>query len=191
MTGTGTFPAVVKLGILIASARSNRVGTHVASWVTEHVDPSFDIDLIDLGAVALPNFDEEFSPKQGEPYAHAHTLAWSERVSGLDAIVVVTPEYNGSIPGALKTAVDYLHREWAELPVAVVSYGWREGAGAILEAERLLRFVGADVLGSVGLQFQADLGLEGALSVRPEKVEELEALLARVRESVLVTAQTA
>lgn len=178
----------MKLGILIASARPNRVGSHVAQWVTEHVDPAWDLDLIDLGAVSLPNFDEAFSPKQGEPYAHDHTLTWSDRVSALDALVIVTPEYNGSIPGSLKTAVDYLHREWAELPVAVVGYGWGAGSGAIAEAERLLRFVGADVRGSVGLAFRQDLDVSGDLTVRPEQTAALGALL-RSLESVAVAAR--
>lgn len=160
---------VKKLGLIIASARPNRVGEHVARWVAQHVDPvEWTVDMIDLGQVALPAFDEQFSPKQPEPYALEHSIAWSARIEALDALVVVTPEYNGSIPGALKTAVDFLHREWQGLPVLVVGYGWGAGTGAIAESERLFGVVGADVVGSVGMAFRQDLDAAGVINAREE-----------------------
>lgn len=173
-----------KLGIIIASARPNRVGEHVARWVQEHVDASaWSVDLIDMGVLALPAFDERFSPKQGEPYALEHSIAWSRRIEALDALVVVTPEYNGSIPGSLKTAVDFLHREWQQLPVLVVGYGWGAGAGAIAESERLMRFVGADVVATVGLAFGQDLDPAGAIGAREETDRALEKGLAALERS--------
>lgn len=166
---------VKRIGILIASARPQRVGEHVARWIEQHVDTAaWTVDLIDLGRIALPAFDEQFSPKQGEPYAREHSLAWSARIEALDALVVVTPEYNGSIPGSLKTAVDFLHREWQHLPVLVVGYGWGAGAGAIAESERLFGFVGADVVGSVGLAFRADLQADGTIDAREQILRALD-----------------
>ena len=38
-----------------------------------------------------------------------------------DAVVVVSPEYNGSMPGALKNALDYIHGEWYRKPVGIVT----------------------------------------------------------------------
>src|SRR5690625_7390047 len=59
------------LGILIASARPNRVGSATSRWVHETLAAQFpermDIDLIDLRDVALPDYDETTSPKQGKP----------------------------------------------------------------------------------------------------------------------------
>jgi NAD(P)H-dependent FMN reductase len=45
-------------------------------------------------------------------YEHAHTRAWSARIAELDGFVFVTPEYNRSIPSALKNAIDFLYSEW-------------------------------------------------------------------------------
>lgn len=56
---------MTKLGILLSSARPNRVGEKVAQWVSASADGRFEIDLIDLREVALPSFDEPSSPKSG------------------------------------------------------------------------------------------------------------------------------
>ncbi len=80
------------------------------------------VDVVDLGALALPFLDELEHPSTGV-YAHEHTRAWSRRVADADAFVVVTPEYNYGMPAVLKNALDYLYEEWAWKPVAFVSYG--------------------------------------------------------------------
>lgn len=163
-----------KLGIIVSSARPNRVGAHVSRWIAEAAARSWEIDLINLGEVALPYFDEPASPKQGKPYTTPHSRSWSERVRSLDAVVFVTPEYNGSYPGSLKNAVDYLYSEWADLPVAVVGYGWGGGSGAIADVERLMRRLQADLVGSVALTFRQDLDTEGNLFVGPERAAALQ-----------------
>ena len=56
---------MTKLGILLSSARPNRVGEKVAQWVSASADGRFEIDLIDLREVALPSFDEPSSAVPG------------------------------------------------------------------------------------------------------------------------------
>lgn len=173
------------IGLLIASVRPNRVGEHVAQWVRDALrakDPQGDvqIDLIDLREVDLPYFDGLTSPKADGTKTTEHARAWGERITGLDALIIVTPEYNGSYPGALKNAVDYLYDEWSALPILAVSYGWGAGAGALELLERLMTRVGADVMGTVRLAFPTDLSLEGDIHPGEEPVSQLDAGLETV-----------
>lgn len=164
------------LGIILASARPNRVGEHVARWVRDAAPETLDIDLIDLREVALPAFDEPASPKSGAEKTTAHGRSWAERIDALDAAVIITPQYNGSYPGALKNAIDFLYAEWSELPVILVGYGWGEAGEVLPLLETLMGRVGADVLGSIGLGFREDLSVEGDLFVAEAKTQQLEEL---------------
>ncbi|MFC7458098.1 NADPH-dependent FMN reductase [Brachybacterium sp. GCM10030267] len=175
---------MTKLGIIIASARPNRVGEHVAQWVAETVGDRFDVDLIDLREVALPAFDEPVAPRAGGDKTTAHGRSWAQRIAALDATVILTPQYNGSYPGALKNAIDFLYAEWNDLPTLLIGYGWRDANEVLPVLEALMTRVGADVVDTIGLGFGEDLSAEGELSVREEKVAQLheaaEALAAEV-----------
>lgn len=173
------------LGILIYSARPNRVGDNVAQWVRDNVPAGADVDLIDLREVALPDFDETTSPKQGLPKETAHGISWAERIAALDALVILTPQYNGSYPGSLKTAIDWLYTEWVDLPVVLVCYGWGDAGEVLPLLETLMGRVGADVVGSVGLGFREYLSVEGELFVTEEKATALETALAALEAKVL------
>ncbi|MFC0674200.1 NADPH-dependent FMN reductase [Brachybacterium hainanense] len=165
------------LGILVASNRPQSIGARVAGWVEEAAG-AFDVDRIDLGSLALPAFDEPYSPKAGREPEHEHTRAWARRVTALDAAVIVTPQYNGSYPGVLKNAVDFLYAPWNALPVLVVGYGWGRGGEVIGHLTTLLERVEADHVGSVGLGFREDLSPEGELFVRPDTARALSSGLA-------------
>ena len=176
---------MTKLGIILSSARPNRVGEHVSRWVRDHVPADVEIDLIDLRDVALPAFDGETSPKQGLPKTSAHSVSWSERIAALDALVILTPQYNGSYPGNLKTAIDFLYEEWNELPTVLVGYGWSSAGEVLPLLETLMTRLGADVVGSVGLGFREDLSVEGELFVADEKASALRELLSTLSERSL------
>jgi multimeric flavodoxin WrbA len=45
-------------------------------------------------------------------YKHEHTKAWARTISGFDGFIFVTAEYNHSVPGVLKNALDFLYAEW-------------------------------------------------------------------------------
>lgn len=166
---------MTKLGILVSSARPNRVSDSVAQWVRESVPADVEIDLIDLAAEVLPAFDEPHAPKSGARPTTAHGQAWAERIGALDAIVIVTPQYNGSYTGALKNAVDWLYTEWTELPTVIVGYGWMDGAEVLGHLGALMRRVGADVVAEIGLGFGEDLSVEGEITAREEKAAALTA----------------
>jgi NAD(P)H-dependent FMN reductase len=125
------------LQVIAASTRPGRRGFAVARWVAQLAEQhgGFDVELVDLGEVALPVFDEPNHPRL-QRYTHQHTKDWSATVARADAYLVVTPEYNHSFPASLKNALDYLSLEWADKPVGLVSYG---GVSAGLRAATALK----------------------------------------------------
>jgi NAD(P)H-dependent FMN reductase len=125
------------LQVVVGSTRPGRTGLAVARWVQQLAEAhgGFDVELVDLGEVALPVFDEPHHPRLRQ-YTHAHTRAWSAIVDRADAFVFVTPEYNHSFPAALKNALDYLNVEWADKAAGLVSYG---GVSAGLRAATALK----------------------------------------------------
>ncbi|MGP5610522.1 NADPH-dependent FMN reductase [Brachybacterium alimentarium] len=178
---------MTKLGIILSSARPNRVGEKVARWVASASD-QFEIDLIDLREVALPSFDEPSSPKSGADKTTDHGRTWGERIGALDAVVILTPQYNGAYPGALKNAIDFLYAEWQNLPTVLVGYGWGAANEVLPMLERLMLRLDADVVGSVGLGFRDDLSVEGELFVTEEKVAALQTALKTIEQKVLTPA---
>ncbi len=125
------------LQVVSASTRPGRKGTAVARWVQRLAEEhgGFDVELVDLGEVGLPVFDEPNHPRL-QQYTHQHTKDWSATVARADAFVFVTPEYNHSFPASLKNALDYLNAEWADKAAALVSYG---GVSAGLRAATALK----------------------------------------------------
>jgi chromate reductase len=70
-----------------------------------------------IGDIALPLFDEDREQDPG-----AAVISLRTRVRAADALLIATPEYNRSIPGVLKNAIDWLSRDdtLAGKPVAVI-----------------------------------------------------------------------
>ena len=112
----------LRVAVVVASTRPGCFGPTVAAWFARHVEQRDDlaVDLLDLAAHQPP----------GRELAKA--------VGAADAVVVVTPEYNHSFPGPLKTAVDSVQQEWAAKPVGFVSYGGISGGLRAVEALRLV-----------------------------------------------------
>ena len=130
----------LRIAIIVGSTRPGRRGADVAAWVQAaavgRVDATYDV--VDLADHPLPHLDEAMPPILGT-YSEAHTQAWASTIATYDGFVVVTPEYNHSIPGVLKNAIDYLFAEWNHKVAGVVAYGAENGARA---AEHLRQIFG-------------------------------------------------
>ena len=115
---------------LIGSLRQASISRLVARALAAQAGAALRIELLGVGQLPLYDQDDEDSPP----------TEWSrfrERIRRADAMLFVTPEYNRSIPGGLKNALDvgsrpYGHSVWAGKPAAVVSQspGWLGGFGA-------------------------------------------------------------
>jgi len=120
--------------IILASTRPGSSGPAIGAWVADRAGNvgAFDrVEVLDLAQVNLPFLDEPEHPRLGR-YTHPHTLAWSRDVDTADALIIVTPEYNGGFPAPLKNALDFLHAEWRNKALGFVTYsgGPRGGVGA-------------------------------------------------------------
>jgi NAD(P)H-dependent FMN reductase len=137
---------------------------------------------VDLAQVALPHLDEAIPPSVGQ-YQHDHTRKWADFVAKLDGFVVVTPEYNHSIPGVLKNAFDYLYAEWNNKSLGIVSYG---SAGGTRAAEHLRLIAGelqlADVRQQVTLSLATDFENYSTFTPAPYHLAELDTLLGQVND---------
>jgi chromate reductase len=102
------------------------------------------------GLKAIPPFDEDDEQAPGDAVA-----TWREQLEGADALLFATPEYNHSIPGALKNAVDWASRPFATAalrnkPAAVIgtSTGMFGAVWAQAELRKSLAAAGARVIDS-------------------------------------------
>jgi NAD(P)H-dependent FMN reductase len=117
-----------KIFVIVGSIRLRRICPQVAAWVAqvgqETIPGTF--ELVDLKDWPLPMDDEPGMPHGGD-YVFEHTRAWSRKISGADAFVFVTPQYNWGYPAPLKNALDHLHKEWSGKPAMIVTYGGHGG----------------------------------------------------------------
>ena len=119
------------LKIILSSTRPGSIAPVIGRWVAERARKAteFDtIEILDLAEIALPFLDEPHHPKLGK-YTKPHTLRWARDVATADALVIVTPEYNGGFPAPLKNALDFLHAEWRDKALGIVSYGGGTSGG--------------------------------------------------------------
>lgn len=158
---------LLRLAVITASTRPERVGPAVADWVMAGTaDREAEYTLVDLAKQGLPNLDEPQPAASGE-YTQSHTRAWSQLVDGFDGFVFVTPEYNRGIPGALKNALDYLYAEWNDKAAAICCYG---SSGGLRAAEQLRAILGelqvATVRAQVSVSIYDDMSDFASMSPR-------------------------
>ena len=123
----------MKLAVILGSVREGRVTERLAKWALKAAKelPDTEVELLDLKDYPMPFFAESVSPKSN-PDCHPEPIAkkWLDALNGSDAYLIVTPEYNHSIPGVLKNALDYLDWQMSKKPTAIVSHGSTGGARA-------------------------------------------------------------
>ncbi|OMC82014.1 NADPH-dependent oxidoreductase [Viridibacillus sp. FSL H8-0123] len=140
---------MLKIGIVLGSTREGRVSPQVGEWVKGLADQRGDADyeIIDIADFKLPFLGDPNGDTQG-------ISGWSEKINGCDGFVFIVQEYNHSITGALKNALDLLRAEWNNKAAGIVSYGSVGGARA---AEHLR--------GILGELLVADVRVHPALSL--------------------------
>lgn len=138
-----------KIIIISGSNRTGRGTPHVAKWVqttATKTQPNHTFELVDLADYDLPLMQEAYPP-QGNPdrQTDGDVKKWVDVMATADGFLIVTPEYNHSVPGALKNALDSLDFQLKQKPVAIVSHGSIGGA----RANEHLRLIVNSNLGAV------------------------------------------
>lgn len=113
----------LKIGIILGSTRQGRVSPQVGEWVKGIAERRGDADyeIVDIASFNLP-FLGTTDGSEGGP--------WNEKLASLDGFVFIVQEYNHSITGALKNALDFARENWYNKAAGIVSYGSTGGARA-------------------------------------------------------------
>ncbi len=131
-----------RIAIIIGSTRATRFADIPAQWIKAEAEARGDMDitLVDLRDANLPMFDEVAS-NAWAPSQDAAAVAWQQLLAGFDGYIFVVAEYNRSITGALKNALDQAYVEWAKKPMGAIAYGSMGGATALSH----LRTIGVEL----------------------------------------------
>jgi NAD(P)H-dependent FMN reductase len=166
-----------KIAIVIGSTRPTRFAGIPAQWILKQAQARGDMDLevVDLRDHPLPFFDEMAS-NMWMPSQNPEAIRWQKTVSRFDGYIFVVAEYNHSIPGVLKNALDQAYKEWNRKPFTAIGYGSTGGARAI-EHLRLI----AIELQMVSTHAAVHIGGGDFMAVHPlfgkKPIEEIEAHL--------------
>ncbi|PZO64208.1 MAG: FMN reductase [Paracoccus denitrificans] len=121
-----------RIAVIIGSTRKTRFADKPANWLMEKIkdNADLDFDLVDLRDFHLPFFDEVASNAY-VPSQDANAVAWQKKIGEYDGYIFVISEYNHSITGALKNALDQAYVEWTHKPMGALAYGSMGGARAL------------------------------------------------------------
>ena len=124
----------MKIQIISGSNRDGRGSAKVAKWVEKTAKEqasNVEFEVVDLADFDLPVMKEAIPPMGNKDRGLTGDAAkWVEKLGEADGFIIVTPEYNHSIPGTLKNAIDTLDHQLTRKPVAIVSHGAMGGARA-------------------------------------------------------------
>lgn len=105
----------VFLPVLLGTNRKERKSVFVARWVVSEMEkrPEIETRLFDVAHFGLPQDDYGTEIKNSFP-------EWRDAIVRADGLVIVAPEYNHGYPGALKSVIDLLLKEYIHKSVALV-----------------------------------------------------------------------
>ncbi len=121
-----------KIALIIGSTRDSRFADIPAQWMLTQAQArtDMDVELVDLKSFDLPLFNEVAS-NAWAPSQSAAAVAWQKKIGEFDGYIFVVAEYNRSITGSLKNALDQAYVEWAKKPMTAMAYGSVGGTRAM------------------------------------------------------------
>jgi len=148
-----------KIAVFVGSLRKESYNLKTAKTLIAVAPESLSLEIVDIGSLPMFNEDLEATPPQ----------EWTdlrEQIVAADGLLFLTPEYNRSVPGVLKNAIDvgsrpYGQNSWNGKPAAVVSVsiGNISGFGANHHLRQSLTFVNVPTMA----QPEAYIGDAGSL----------------------------
>lgn len=132
---------MTKVGIIVGSLRKESFARKWANNMVDLFPEDYEVEFLEIGN--LPLYNEEYDTDSPAEYT-----AFRESVARQDAILFATPEYNRSISGALKNALDVASRPWGKSvwngkPTLIVSHSISNisGFGANHHLRQMLTFL--------------------------------------------------
>ena len=134
------------VAVLIGSLREESLTRQLVEALKGIAPPGLKLNVVEIGDLPLYNSDHEAAPP-------AAVTAFKQAIEAADAVLFATPEYNRSVPGVLKNAIDWGSRpygksSWNGKPAAVisVSQGVLSGFGANHHLRQSLVFLNMPTL---------------------------------------------
>jgi len=114
----------LKIGVVLGSTREGRASESVGKWVLDHTQNNEEVtyEIVDIKDYDLPFL--------GTSKDNEAIIKWNKKLSELDGFIFVVAEYNHSMTGALKNALDSAKDAWNNKSAGIVSYGSAGGARA-------------------------------------------------------------
>jgi NAD(P)H-dependent FMN reductase len=135
--------------VLVGSLRAASTNRQLAEAAIDLAPEGIDLAIYDKHG-ELPLYNEDVDVEGSLP---APVVAFREALAAADAVLVVTPEHNGTVPANLKNAIDWASRPYGTAaivgkPVAVIgtAFGQYGGVWAQDEARKALGIAGANVI---------------------------------------------
>ncbi len=155
--------ATRKIAVIVGSLRKESFTRKVAKTLMLLAPPTLDMEIVEIGQLPMYNQDDDDNPP-------ATYVEFREKIKQFDGVLFCTPEYNRSVPGVLKNAIDagsrpYGQSAWTGKPCAIVSVspGALAGFGANHHLRQSLVFLNMPAmqqpeayLGNVAGQFDGD-----------------------------------
>lgn len=124
-----------KIAIIVGSTRPTRFADIPTKWIEakakEHGE--LEVEVVDLRDYPMPLFDEVAS-NAWVPSVNEVAQKWQKKLAEFDGYIFVVAEYNRSITGVLKNALDQAYKEWGHKVAGIVAYG---SVGGTRAAEHL------------------------------------------------------
>jgi azobenzene reductase len=162
----------MKVTILLGSVREGRQSHRAAQYVEKRLnEKGAKADLIDLAAEPLPILGHEAGYDGG---AEQRIEQVGKRLEASDAIIFVTPEYQGSFSGAIKNAIDHFFSEFHKKAIGVVaaSAGGMAGINASSQLQHVILGVGGYPMPTKLLIPKVHEAFSDSLEPKNEKIAE-------------------
>ncbi|MBB6245150.1 NAD(P)H-dependent oxidoreductase [Rhodanobacter sp. A1T4] len=164
-----------RIALIIGSTRPTRFADKPAQWMLKQAQArqDMDVEVVDLRDHPLPYFAEVASTLHA-PSKDPEAIRWQQTIDQYDGYIFVVAEYNHSITGALKNALDQAYKEWNRKPFTAIGYGSVGGARAIEH----LRGIGVE-LQMVSTRSAVNIGGSDFMAIFPmfgnKPIEDIEA----------------
>lgn len=182
----------VKIGVILGTVRKPALGEKIFKYLRMANSDTSEVEFswIDLKDFPLPLYDHQETPLEDQIQdLNKNESAWLKAIEEVDGYVILTPEYDHAITGALKNALDFIGQEVARKPVQIISYS-HFSDGGMLAAQSLvpiLQMLNMIVLPTPALIWNADPNFteDGQLVKKAENSDHFEKRLAEVFHEII------
>ncbi|WP_394003720.1 NADPH-dependent FMN reductase [Luteimonas sp. WGS1318] len=168
-----------RIAVIVGSLRRDSFNRQLADVLVERAPDTLALHRVEIGDLPLYNQDDDDAP-------HAHVLRLKREIAQADGVLFVTPEYNRSIPGVLKNALDHASRpygesSWAGTPAGIVgvSVGAIGTAAAQQHLRTILAYLDMPTLGQPEVFLKADAVFDDTGALRDDSRDFIDGWLTR------------